>query len=298
VTSPSARVSVIIPIYNVEEYLEQCLESVAAQSYQDVEILCVIDGATDGSMAIAQRFAQREPRCRVIEQPNSGLSVARNTGVKEARGDWVFFLDSDDWMPPNALQMLVQAAGASRSVVVSGAITEYCEEREIFKPYIKPEKRALGHLHLYQQNFFAVESTASNKLYPSEWIKECPFVPGLVHEDLDFYWRFFSAHPQVLAISDTVIYYRRRSGSLSWQKVYDEHYQNHYIHIADTAFRAASLHRPLRYHARRQSLKYLKYLKERNAPCARYVAHIETHHGVHDSAVYRGLIKVKSWLNI
>src|SRR5690554_6310538 len=97
-------VSVVIPIYNVEAYLARCLESVAGQSYQEIEILCVNDGSTDASGEIARQFALREPRCRVIEQSNAGLSAARNTGVAEAKGRWVFFLDSDDWMPPHALQ--------------------------------------------------------------------------------------------------------------------------------------------------------------------------------------------------
>ena len=292
-TQSSALVSVIIPVYNVEAYLAQCLESVAVQSYRNLEILCVIDGSTDGSAEIARQFAEREPRCRVLEQPNQGLSVARNAGVAEAAGRWVFFLDSDDWLPQHALQVLVRAADGAQSIVVSGAVMEYWEETGTHKPYKKPEKRTTGYLHLHQQDFFAAECMVWNKLYPREWVSECPFVPGLVHEDLDFYWRFFSAYPHVFAITDTVIHYRRRSGTLSRQKAYDQCYQDHYIHIVDTAFTAALAHRSLRYHARRQSLKYLKYLKDKDAPYERYADHIGRRYGVRDTAPYRLSLTLK-----
>lgn len=287
-------VSVVIPIYNVEAYLARCLESVAGQSYQEIEILCVNDGSTDASGEIARQFALREPRCRVIEQSNAGLSAARNTGVAEAKGRWVFFLDSDDWMPPHALQVLVRAVNQTNLAVVSGAVMEYWEEGGIYKPYIKPKRRLNGLLHLHRQNFFALEPMVWNKLYPREWVKEYAFAPGLVHEDLDFYWRFFSAYPEVFVVPDVVVYYRRRSGSLSQQKTYDERYQDHYIHIVDNAFRAASAHKSLRYHARRQSLKYLQYLKEKSAPHVRYAEHIERQYGVWNSAVYHALIKLKN----
>jgi glycosyltransferase involved in cell wall biosynthesis len=295
---PPALISVVIPVYNVETYLAQCLESVAAQSYGDLEILCVIDGSTDGSAEIAWQFARREPRCRVLEQRNQGLSVARNTGVAEARGQWVFFLDSDDWLPEHALQALIRAADDAQPVVVSGAVMEYWEESGTHKPYQKPEKRATGHLHLYRQDFFALETMAWNKLYPREWVCACPFIPGLVHEDLDFYWRFFSAHPKVVAIPDTVIHYRRRPGTLSRQMAYDGGYQDHYIHIVDTAFTAAHVHPSLRYHARRQSLKYLKYLRQKHAPWERYAEHIGRQYGVRDTSAYRFSLKLKKLLKI
>mgnify|MGYP006171518721 CR=1 FL=1 len=291
-------ISVVIPVYNVEAYLAQCLESVAAQSYKVLEILCVIDGSTDASAEIASQFARREPRCRIIVQPNQGLSVARNTGVAAATGDWVFFLDSDDWLPDNALQVLIGATDAARPAVVSGAVMEYWEETGIQKSFKKTEKRTTGHLHLFQQDFFALETMAWNKLYPRDWVREYPFFPGLVHEDLDFYWRFFAAHPHVIAIPDTVIYYRRRPGTLSRQMTCDDGYQDHYIHIVDSAFAVAGVHPSLRYHARRQSLKYLKYLRDKQAPRDRYVDHILRRYQVRDTLAFRVSLKLKQLLKI
>lgn len=291
-------ISVIIPVYNVEAYLAQCLESAATQSYQHVEIICVIDGATDASMEIAWQFAQTEPRCRVIEQPNQGLSVARNTGLAAAKGDWIFFLDSDDWLPENALQTLIGATDISRPAVVSGGVMEYWEETRTHKPYKKAEQRVTGQLHLHKHDFFALEPMVWNKLYPREWVSEFPFAPGLVHEDLDFYWRFFAAHPEVVSIPETVIHYRRRSGTLSQQLTYDEGYQDHYIHIIDSAFASARSHPALRYHARRQSLKYLKYLREKQAPSDRYADHILRRYQVRNTSYYRFSLKLKKLLKI
>lgn len=297
-THPSPLISVIIPVYNVEAYLAQCLESVAAQSYKQVEILCVIDGATDASREIAWQFAGNEPRCRIIEQPNLGLSAARNTGVAEAKGEWIFFLDSDDWLADNALQTLISASEAARPTVVSGAVLEYWEETRAHKPYKKPERRATGRLHLHKHDFFALEPMVWNKLYPRAWIGEFPFAPGLVHEDLDFYWRFFAAHPQVVAIPETVIYYRRRSGTLSQQTTYDDSYQDHYIHIINSAFDAARKHPSLRYHARRQALKYIQYLREKQAPSGRYADHILRRYQVRDTSAFRLSLKLKRLLKI
>lgn len=290
-------VSVVIPVYNVEAFLHQCLRSVAAQSFTNLEMICVIDGATDDSETIAREFALAEPRCRVISQSNQGLSAARNTGVMAARGRWIFFLDSDDWMPPTALQVLVAATDHPGAMVVSGAVMEWWEESGQQKPYKKPEKRATGRLHLHRQDFFALETMAWNKLYPREWLQECLFVPGLIHEDLEFYWRFFSAHPEVYAVPDVVVYYRRRAGTLSQQKSYDQSYQDHYIRIVDSAFTAVSAHKSLAYHAGRQALKYLKYLREKAAPSARYEAHIRERYKVRDTAAYRFRLSLKNWLS-
>jgi CDP-glycerol glycerophosphotransferase len=103
------RVSVVVPVYNVEEFLETCLDSLTAQTFEDFEAILVDDGSTDRSGEIAQRYAERDPRFRVVKQANGGLSKARNTGADEARGEFLVFLDSDDALPPNAYELLVGA---------------------------------------------------------------------------------------------------------------------------------------------------------------------------------------------
>lgn len=98
--------SIIIPVYNVEKYLRECLDSVCNQTFAEWEAICVNDGSTDGSAAILNEYAEKESRLKIISQLNGGLSAARNTGLEAACGEYVLFLDSDDWLEPNALAVL------------------------------------------------------------------------------------------------------------------------------------------------------------------------------------------------
>ena len=98
--------SIIIPIYNVEEYLDECLQSLQAQDYTDYEVICVNDGSTDRSREILSEWESRMPQMRVIDRENGGLSAARNIGLMAAKGDYVLFVDSDDWVEPNTLKIL------------------------------------------------------------------------------------------------------------------------------------------------------------------------------------------------
>ena len=95
-------VSVIVPVHDVLPYLGQALDSVLAQTYRDLEVIVVDDGSTDGSGELCDEYARRDGRLTVIHQENRGLSAARNVGIDRATGDWILFLDSDDWMEPNA----------------------------------------------------------------------------------------------------------------------------------------------------------------------------------------------------
>ena len=101
-------ISIIIPVYNVEQYLRECLDSVVSQSFDDYEVVCINDGSSDGSLAILEEYKNRYSKIQVISQQNKGLSGARNVGIKAAKGDYVFFLDSDDWVEPNTLQILFE----------------------------------------------------------------------------------------------------------------------------------------------------------------------------------------------
>lgn len=100
--------SIIIPVYNVEPFLRCCLDSVLSQTYNNWEAICVNDGSTDGSAALLDEYAAKDSRLRIVTQPNGGLSSARNAGLREAKGENILFLDSDDWLEPEALQTLSQ----------------------------------------------------------------------------------------------------------------------------------------------------------------------------------------------
>lgn len=112
------KISVVIPVYNVEAYLRECVDSVLAQTLQDYEIILVDDGATDSSGAICDEYARQDARIRVIHQPNGGLSAARNTGLDAATGKYVYFLDSDDYIRQDSLKLLFDLAEQEQADVV------------------------------------------------------------------------------------------------------------------------------------------------------------------------------------
>ncbi len=118
------RISVVIPVYNVENYLSRCLDSCLMQTLYDIEIICVDDGSTDGSADIAAAYARMDPRVQVIRQANGGLSSARNTGISAAAGHWIMFLDSDDCLAENACERIwIESIEAPADVIIFGADT-------------------------------------------------------------------------------------------------------------------------------------------------------------------------------
>ncbi len=119
-------VSVIIPIYNASQYLGKCLDSILHQSYRNTEILCVDDGSQDTSVLILQKYASLDNRIRIIEKENGGVVSARKKGIMEASGDYVFYVDADDWIDPNMLAEMVNAALENEAeIVTSGCVHEY-----------------------------------------------------------------------------------------------------------------------------------------------------------------------------
>ena len=100
------RISVIVPVFNEEEYVAQCLDSVINQSFKDIEIICVDDGSSDGSLDILRDYEEKDYRIRIITQENQGLSASRNVALDQSTGDYVFFIDSDDYLELTALEEL------------------------------------------------------------------------------------------------------------------------------------------------------------------------------------------------
>ena len=124
------RISIIIPCYNVDKYLEKCLDSLIGQTLQDIEIIPVDDGSPDTSGAICDRYAAADSRVKPIHKKNGGVSAARNDGLAAATGDYVFFCDGDDWMPADACQLLWEEAEKSGADVIFGDIWRSWDDRD------------------------------------------------------------------------------------------------------------------------------------------------------------------------
>lgn len=117
----NTKVSIIIPVYNVAEYLPKCLDSCIRQTLYDIEIICVNDGSTDNSLEVLRSYARRDNRLRIIDQPNSGVSAARNAGMAAANGDWLMFLDADDYFSYNACERIWnESLEAPNDIIVFG----------------------------------------------------------------------------------------------------------------------------------------------------------------------------------
>lgn len=214
------KISVIVPIYKVEKYLEECVESILQQTYHNLEIILVDDGSPDRSGEIADAFAQKDQRVKVIHQKNGGLSVARNTGLDNATGDYINFIDSDDFMPENALALMVQKAEDEQADYVIGNYINCQEDGTLWeKPIFNTEKFHSFQLDIkdYRDSFFIMNSSACNKLFRRSFIEGIPlrFTVGLPAEDAIFTTYCFIRSKKVFYIPDIVYIYRQRNAGTS-----------------------------------------------------------------------------------
>ena len=138
-------VSVIIPVYNVERYLDRCLASVVDQTYRELEILVVDDGSTDGSGALCDRWAERDSRIRVIHKSNGGLSDARNAALDVMTGSYVLMLDSDDWLQTDAIECLYQLLEKEQADIAVGGWREVYEGDEAAQAVRTATLEAVGY---------------------------------------------------------------------------------------------------------------------------------------------------------
>lgn len=213
------RVSVVIPIYNVQAYVERCLESVCLQDFRDLEVILVDDCSTDDSMVLVRAFVAAHPDlpCRIVShEHNRGLSAARNTGLSVATGDYVYFLDSDDSLPEYAIRVLVQALDEGEADVVVGDY-ELIGADGASSDLKLPEGRLEGNdriLETYAEGLWYV--MAWNKLCRREFLtgQSLLFEEGLLHEDV--IWTFkVACKAQSMHVVRKVTYrYYVRSGSI------------------------------------------------------------------------------------
>ena len=117
-SSSDIKVSIIIPVYNVEKYLRQCLDSIVNQTLKEIEVICINDGSTDNSPIILEEYEKKDPRIRVITQENMGSGVARNRAIQQAKGKYIGFMDSDDWADPTMFEKLYENAELNNSDIV------------------------------------------------------------------------------------------------------------------------------------------------------------------------------------
>lgn len=223
-------ISVIVSIYNIEHYLSRCLETVAAQSYKNLEIILVDDGSTDGSADICDEFVKHDSRASVIHQANAGLWAARNAGQKVAKGNYLMYVDGDDYLHVDAIRVMYEAInsdGGYDLALVNRKMTERLDEditaagdndmSELSQPDI------VTNMFTYKDSTFVYQW---NKLYRRELIEGIWSNPYMRSQDFDFNFRAFLKINRAVWVHRNLYYYVQRATSLvkapeSWSIYYD-----------------------------------------------------------------------------
>lgn len=219
------KFSVIVPIYNISSYIDQCVESIINQTYKNIEIILVNDGSKDKSLEKIREWESRDTRIIVIDKPNGGLSDARNAGLKIATGDYISFVDGDDWISIDLYEKIYSEIIHYPNIdVITFSIKKvYPNGKEISLSYKMDKKPVKGSDFFKKSNYYI---NAWSKIYKSEFIKDKFFVKGLLHEDLPYTVYAINEAESVGNIENVFYYYRQnREGSIlntySLKKLHD-----------------------------------------------------------------------------
>lgn len=208
--------SIIVAIYNVEKYVEKAIQSIMAQTYQDTEILLVDDGSTDGSGRICDEYAQKDNRITVIHKKNGGLSDARNAGLEKAKGDYVAFVDGDDYLHPKMYEVLMRSIGLYKADM---AICEFQTVEEAETPEESLEETE-EKIHTFSGRemyamFDRLEMTVAwNKVYKKSLFAQIHYPVGRLHEDESVIHHLAGASKTIVFIERKMYYYVVRNGSI------------------------------------------------------------------------------------
>ena len=209
------KLSIIIPMFNVEKYIERCLRSCANQdcSIDDYEIIVVNDGSKDNSYAIAKKVSEEYSNIKIITQDNKGLSAARNIGFIESNGEYVWFVDSDDWIAPNCMSYLMESCNGC-DVVAIGYMEVHESDSKICRK-IPPFDMIRSGKDLLLKNTFFIP--AQFYIYKKDFLikNNLSFYEGIFHEDFEFTPRMLYLAKDLCAIDTPVYYYNIRANSIT-----------------------------------------------------------------------------------
>ena len=218
------KITVIIPVYNVENYLNKCLDSVLKQTYKNLEIIVVNDGSTDNSGGICQEYAQKDSRIIYIEKENGGLSDARNAGLDRMTGSYVTFVDSDDWVEPNYVEVLHNKLIGYQADIAIGNYYSYNEDEAMYYFHVNSEsyyEKLYDNISIFENLYDAKQMksfsliSAWGKLYKAELFDYIRFDKGKLGEDGYINQKLYLLVQKVIYINQGLYAYRQRSGSIT-----------------------------------------------------------------------------------
>jgi len=213
-------ISVVIPVYRVEKYLERCVESVINQTYANLEIILIDDGSPDNSGNICDEYAKIDKRIKVIHKKNGGLSDARNVGIENSKGKYITFIDSDDWIPLNSIGVLYDALKDNKADISSGKIKEVYSEKNTSEDYSTIITKKYNTEDALQQLMYlhGFSNSASGKLYKKELFNTIRYPIGKHYEDLGTTYKIFAASKKIIFVNSMVYYYFQNSQSIMHKK--------------------------------------------------------------------------------
>ncbi|MBH5317298.1 glycosyltransferase [Paenibacillus sp. GSMTC-2017] len=217
----NVKVSVIIPVYNAETYLPACVESLLAQTLQECEFLFVNDGSIDSSAAILKGYQSRDDRIILINQMNAGVSTARNEGIRRARGEYIGFVDADDWVEPDMYERMYQAASRNECDVVISNFESQMNGKTVLTRYDFPSDTSLNKSYIQKNILPIFMRTAAlnavwNKIFRKDLIEQhvVAFKHGMaLGEDKDFNMNIFSYANTIVYLDYRGYHYREVEGS-------------------------------------------------------------------------------------
>jgi glycosyltransferase involved in cell wall biosynthesis len=221
----NVKISVIVPVYNTEKHLSECLDSIINQTLKEIEIICVNDESMDGSLDILKNYSKKDERIHIINKKNEGAAAARNTGLDNAKGEYIGFVDSDDWIALDMYEKLYNNAKIYNSDIVMCPLNVYNDSSKEFEQpdhtctlehfSDKFDNRAFNHLET-KEFFFSISVTPPNKIYNFDFLKRinARFPEGLMFEDNPFFYYIYLNAERVSIIRDYLYFYRKnRFGS-------------------------------------------------------------------------------------
>ena len=214
----SPRLSIIVPVYNTQEYLVKCLDSLVNQTFRGLEVICVNDGSTDGSLSVLEDYAANHVNIRIINQSNMGPSAARNAGLRAATGEYITFVDSDDSMDTNAYKFIFEKMGRAQADAVCFGLRivgdSFYHIRGSEDDYYR--LRLDGIYEITDEIILSTNVSVCNKLFKRRIIiaNDITFPNGYHYEDYLFFWMYMMTSNNVFFIKEKLYNYTRRDGSI------------------------------------------------------------------------------------